>query len=1257
MMVKKLLLVLFAFALIPFSLMADWVSIDKSKTANAPPNVTLMSHNNSSTVIKVDIAGFNISEFIAEGKTYQTVDLLTDIFTANPGSPELPYIAKVLAIPDQVAVSVEVIETGDTYTFENIFVPPARKSWYEGDPESPYLENKAAYLAGDVYPMDYVTVDPPSVFRDLRIARVSVFPVRYIPSEKELQVVSSITIKVNYGPGEVVNPKTSVKKKIAPSFGKLYRSSIFNYQEVLDQVYGGKEDGMEVMLCIMPDEFTESFQTYADWKHQSGTYIHVTKFSDIGANSNNPDIIKNHISDAYYDWENPPTYVLIIGDEGVFPHKIITYPDYSFPTEDYFVEIEGNDYFPEMMIGRFTNQGDYRMQVMINKYQLYEKTPYTDETDWFKSSTCCSNNAYDSQVSTVRFTANIMMEDGGFEVDTLMSDGTGWGGQNCSMDVYDVVNTINDGRSYLNYRGEGWYSGWSANCYYFDADHVSSLSNGQKFTFVTSIGCGVAGFHSYGGNCFGEEWIQLGSLTTPRGGVAFIGPTSNTHTTYNNRIDKGIYVGMFQEGMDTPGQALLRGKLYMYNVFGGEYYVEYHYRIYCVLGDPSIHIWKDVPLDVNVDHETSINVGNNPLEFTVTFASSGLPVANAEVCLAGNDVYATGVTDSDGYVLIEIFPAIEQEIVVTVRGGNVYPYQGTMLVGQPQQLVEPFGDPAIVDLDGNTDGLINPNENCEITYTLKNWGNLSASNVQATLNTADPDYVQIITTDPVSFGNLAPGNSFTGDPFQIFVKPECLVGQEITLQLHVESSSTSWDYDYTAVVNGCMLEYENFIVKDAGGAGNGNYRMDPDETVNLAFSVRNHGEDIAPNVLGVLMSTDPYITIEDPDGTFGTINMNDLSINMDDYFKVTVDASCPAEYWAQFSLKLYTVGGNYPYEVIPDFTLPVGIPISADYSGPDAYGYYAYASDDSFYEQTPAYNWVEIESIGTQMNVPLISDYTATVNLPFTFKYYDMNYNSLRISTDGWIAFGSGSEVAPVNTPLPNNDYVISMAAVFWDDLYDIDYLNQGKIYYYYDNTNHRFIVEWDSITHNNLISEPNPEDFQVILLDPAFYPTATGDGELIFQYKEVMDITSNTIGIENHAQNIGLQYVYDENYDATASEIYNEYAIKFTTEPPYVNIFTSVEGVPNSSGYTLTQNNPNPFSTFTWINYSIPESSKVVLNIYNIRGELISTLHNGIQSAGKYSIKWSGIDDSGHPVNSGIYFYRLQTDDFIETRKMFKLD
>ncbi len=678
-MFKKVLIVLIISTFIPFKMNAEWVSLDKNNVSNNPPKVTLISNDDNSTVIKIELSGFNVKEFITEEKTYQAVDLMTEIFSTESGFPELPHISKILAIPDNSGVSVEVIETGKVQTFKNIYLPPTRLSWFEGQPESSYTENPEAYNSTNVYPKEFVKIDPPSVFRDFRIARLSVFPVRYIPAKKELQTVSSITVRINYGEGEVINPKTSQRKAISPSFGKLYRSFIFNYQNVLDNLYSGNENGRELMLCIMPDDFIESFQIYADWNRQSGTDVHVTKFSDIGANSSDPDIIKDHVADAYHNWEHPPTYVLIVGDNGVFPKKIVYY-DYSFPNEDYFVEIDGNDHFPEMMIGRFTNQGDYRMQVMINKYLLYEKTPYVEETDWFIKGICCSNNLYASQVETKRFTASQMMNYGHFlSVDTLMSDGSPWGGD-CSMDLDDVLDCINDGRSFLNYRGEGWSSGWWAECYPFYKSDVSGLTNGQKMTFVTSIGCGVAMFTAGGGNCFGEEWIQMGDLENAKGGCAFVGPTSNTHTTYNNKIDKGIYVGMFQEDMDTPGQALLRGKFYMYEIFGTDPWVEYHYRVFCVLGDPSLHIWKDIPREVNVSYPQIVQTGSNTVECTVTFANSGLPVPNAQVCLAGIDVFATDFCNTEGKVFLEINPQILDNLVITVRGGNVYPFQGSIEV-------------------------------------------------------------------------------------------------------------------------------------------------------------------------------------------------------------------------------------------------------------------------------------------------------------------------------------------------------------------------------------------------------------------------------------------------------------------------------------------------------------------------------------------------------------------------------------------------
>ena len=89
---------------------------------------------------------------------------------------------------------------------------------------------------------------------------------------------------------------------------------------------------------------------------------------------------------------------------------------------------------------------------------------------------------------------------------------------------------------------------------------------------------------------------------------------------------------------------------------------------------------------------------------------------------------------------------------------------------------------------------------------------------------------------------------------------------------------------------------------------------------------------------------------------------------------------------------------------------------------------------------------------------------------------------------------------------------------------------------------------------------------------------------------------------------------------------------------------------------YVLEQNYPNPFNPQTNITYSIPEPAFVKPCVYNINGTLVKTLFEGNQSAGRYQTVWDGENSSGMKVGSGVYFYRIQTNSFLQTRKMILL-
>jgi len=194
-MFKKILIALLILAFLPATINAQWISLDSKSTSNTPPKVSILSDDNNSTVIKVEISGFDLSRFSSDGKSFHSADLLTDIFTTKPGYPELPHIAKVLAIPDNASISVEVLETSKVQTFKNIHIQPARESWIEGEAETSYDENTNAYKSSAIFPEEYASIEKPSVFRDFRIARLSVFPIRYLASKNEIQAISSITIQ------------------------------------------------------------------------------------------------------------------------------------------------------------------------------------------------------------------------------------------------------------------------------------------------------------------------------------------------------------------------------------------------------------------------------------------------------------------------------------------------------------------------------------------------------------------------------------------------------------------------------------------------------------------------------------------------------------------------------------------------------------------------------------------------------------------------------------------------------------------------------------------------------------------------------------------------------------------------------------------------------------------------------------------------------------------------------------------------------
>ena len=133
-----------------------------------------------------------------------------------------------------------------------------------------------------------------------------------------------------------------------------------------------------------------------------------------------------------------------------------------------------------------------------------------------------------------------------------------------------------------------------------------------------------------------------------------------------------------------------------------------------------------------------------------------------------------------------------------------------------------------------------------------------------------------------------------------------------------------------------------------------------------------------------------------------------------------------------------------------------------------------------------------------------------------------------------------------------------------------------------------------------------------------------------------------------------------DTSYNAFTTHNYYVVAIYTDGQSGHSNTVSVTTGassdfdptiVPNTT--RLGNNYPNPFNPSTTIYFDLHQSSRVILEVFNLRGQTIKTLVNTTLSAGRHITEWNGLDENGESVGSGIYLYRLQTEDFVEVKRM----
>lgn len=1105
--------------------------------------------NSSLEITKEDDSSIRISletsEMIPENVRmneieYNNFSLEGEISTIKKGFPQLPLISRIVIVPPQKSVQLQIIniesriEIGLNPTiFPGSEVGDA-KTELTAFPD--YLETEG------FWPPQAVQISDPQIMRGYRLVNITMYPVQHNPNTNETRFNDNFDFELVYGDYEPINPVID-PDRIKPSTTILKTLDIIAVNPP-SRDNATPERGSYLMVYPNVDGVEEAIQPLLEWRARSGWEVHAVEVQNRASTGT----VKRVIQDAYDDWDNPPEMVCLIGDaDGSIALSAYNQTDFDY------VLLDGGDILADADLGRISVESVNRLESVVEKLVNYEADPFMDDTEWYRQGMVCAGYEF-SGLSTILVNKWVRGE----LLNGFCDDVHGWY-YNDRFENQDVPtffrNEFRRGISYSNYRGWIGIEGLQPNT-------VLNFQAHRRYPIVILLTCQSGKYI----NVFG--WTEA-FLRSPGGGNGAVGLcTSQTHVQFNNALSTGCWVALLKEATYCFGSIVTRAKIELWRQYNGfDNGSVANFSRWCnFMGDPATHIFTDIPDLSSAEHPEFFALGND--RFSLNFAIEGEEVTpeGATVCLykADDEFQMIEMTDADGNVTFNIPPdaITEGDLMVTVTKHNTIPYLTEVEVGESEFFLS--ANSWVIDDDeegessGDNDDIANPGETIELTISMLNNGTEVPDGPHDVYIHSLSTYASVVGDTIVTIENFPAVDesveiltvvelaSYIPDGFELKVATDVLLDDDETVW---ESMAVLYVEAPQCVFYSIDFENESF---------------NPGDNQHVDIAIRNTGSRTLPAFVATLQSMDNVVSVVDEVVNYSEIAAGEVLGEADSQFRIRAHPFTIPGMTADMELYIEVDNG---YQDTIYFSVQIGESGDGQPFGPDEYGYVCFDSDDEGWEMTPVYDWVEIdpredepdfEGTDTELrDVGENQDRSTLVDLPFTFQYYGEEFSEITICTNGWVAFGNYRELSDFrNRRIASGGGPNAQLCVFWDNLMTS---GNGRIFTFYDEEGDRFIVEWSNLVRQS--DAGTTETFQLLLFDPEFHPTYSGDGTIVYQYKDVRNsnIAANrdtpfcTIGIGNLNDTDGLQYTYWNTYTLGATELHDELAIKFTTAVEFI--------------------------------------------------------------------------------------------------------
>ena len=751
----------------------QWVAIK----SDAPSTIqtTLVASSENQITVNMQVPGFYTFEVTTPRGEANIISVPRTVSTAAAGEPNLPMIAVPAIIGDQQHYSIRLIDA--QYTDYQMEVAPSKGDFPRSvNPDDvPYTYGEA-YSTDAFFPAQNVGLYDPYILRDFRGQNMVFYPFAYNPVTHTLRVYYNMTVEM-YSDGQLGEntlSRRSSEVRMDPEFGALYQNHFINYSQGLSKYNAVDETGELLIICH--DAFMDAMQPFVNWKKQIGRPVTMVGTSVSGSTS---DAIKTYIQNQYNSNPNI-SHILLVGDNAQVQSYFTAAGGYSGRTDQFFGQLVGNDYYNDVIVGRFSAENADHVTTQVDKVIHYERDVTAADT-WLsigqgvsKNEGAGSGHFGEADYQHIDYIRDTLLH---YNYTSIHRDYQNVQGVSSSAAI--ISQHINEGVSIINYCNHGSPTSWGV--FNYSNSHINALTNDNKLPFIWSVACNN-GQLDYSQPCFAEAWMRATNNSTgaPTGAIggmfSYISqpwqPPMYGQDEMNNVLTEHRSIKRTLGGISTDGNMKI---LDQYNSNGQGLAT---YQFWLLFGDPTLTVRNMTPANMNVTHASSMS--SSATSFTVNATNGNGALATLT---RNNEIMGSATINNGTCNITFAAPGTTGTATLTVFGYNKITYIATIQItggGTQQYTVNVSANP---NIGGSVTGggTYNQGQSCTVTatpnagYTFTNWtenGNVVSTNRSYTFTVtanrtlvanfqAQPqNYTVTVSANPTNGGNVTGGGTY-----------------------------------------------------------------------------------------------------------------------------------------------------------------------------------------------------------------------------------------------------------------------------------------------------------------------------------------------------------------------------------------------------------------------------------------------------------------------------------------------------------------